>query len=203
MGSVIKIAMLDWEIRVAGNLLGPEQHGFITSVGFELYCRLLEEAIRELKGEVTQKPPEPVFDLQVDAYIPDDYVPDTKQKVELYQRIIELDTLETCDDLEEEILDRFGDLPTPVQNLMEIARIKVLARFVGISTINVEKTAFVLRLLEGLRLDNALYTRISRKHRGRISYRHGRIPQLRVEKSSDDQTALAFLAEVLMDLHNE
>ena len=203
LGSGIKIAMRDLEIRGAGNLLGPEQHGFITSVGFELYCRLLEESIRELKGETIQKPPEPVFDLQVDAYISDDYVPDTKQKVELYQRIIELDTLEACDDLEEEILDRFGDLPNPVQNLIQIARIKVLARFVGISTISAEKNVFVLKLLEGLRLDNTLYAKIARKYRGKVSYRHGRIPQLRVEKDQEDRSALAFLAEVLMDIHNE
>ena len=79
-----------------------------------MYCRLLEESIRELKGEVEQSPPEPVFDLEVDAYIPDEYVPDPNQKVELYRRIIELSALEECDDLEEEIQDRFGDLPTPV-----------------------------------------------------------------------------------------
>ena len=82
LGSGIKIAMRDLEIRGAGNILGPEQHGFITSVGFELYCKLLEEAIQKLKGHVEQEVPDPVLDLQVDAYIGDEYVPDPKQKVD-------------------------------------------------------------------------------------------------------------------------
>ena len=87
LGSGFRIAMRDLEIRGAGNLLGPEQHGFIASVGFELYCRLLEESIAELKGEAKKEPPEPVIDLDLDAYLPDTYVTDGGQKVELYKRI--------------------------------------------------------------------------------------------------------------------
>ena len=113
LGSGIRIAMRDLEIRGAGNLLGPEQHGFIASVGFELYCRLLEEAIQELKGQEKPALPDPSLDLKVDAYLPDEYVPDSAQKVELYQRIANLSSLEACDDLEDEIQDRFGDLPDP------------------------------------------------------------------------------------------
>lgn len=201
LGSGIKIAMRDLEIRGAGNILGPEQHGFITSVGFEMYCRLLEESIRELKGEVEQAPPEPVFDLEVDAYISDEYVPDPKQKVELYKRIIAVTSLEECDDLEEEIQDRFGDLPAAVRNLLQVARAKVLAKFVGVSSVSVQRGSFVIRLLEGLSLDNLVYTNLVRKFRGRVTYRHGRIPQLRMTKAPSDSEALAQLVQVLQFIH--
>ncbi|NLM53835.1 MAG: transcription-repair coupling factor [Firmicutes bacterium] len=202
LGSGIKIAMRDLEIRGAGNILGPEQHGFITSVGFEMYCRLLEESIRELKGEVEQSPPEPVFDLEVDAYIPDEYVPDPNQKVELYRRIIELSALEECDDLEEEIQDRFGDLPTPVRNLLQVARAKILARFVGIASVSAQRGAFILKLLEGLSLDHQVYAALVRKYRGQVMYRQARIPRLRIFKTNDDEQSLAQLVEILRDIYH-
>lgn len=201
LGSGIKIAMRDLEIRGAGNILGPEQHGFITSVGFEMYCRLLEESIKELKGEVEQTPPEPVLDLDVDAYIPDEYVSDPNQKVELYKRIIEAVSLEDCDDLEEEIQDRFGDLPAPVRNLLQVARAKLLAKFIGISGINVQRGAFMVKLLEGLSLDNQIYMGLMRKYRGQVTYRHARIPRLRIAKAKDDEQSMAQLVEVLKDIH--
>lgn len=203
LGSGIRIAMRDLEIRGAGNLLGPEQHGFITSVGFELYTKLLEESIQELKGKAVLTPPEPVLELQVDAYIPDDYVADPAQKVELYQKIIGLNSLEECDQLEEEIQDRFGKLPLPVRNLLQVARIKVLARFLGVATIIVNKNRFVLRLLEGLSLNHALTNGLVQRLRGKITYRPSRVAQLSVDKDPQDEVALAFLAEVLGALHHE
>src|SRR5690606_15541859 len=107
LNSSFKIAMLDLEIPVAGNLLGPEQHGFIASVGFELYCRLLEESIRELKGEVMARPSDPVIDLNVDAYLSEDYINDSQQKVEIYKTVAGTATLEDVQDLLEEMKDRF------------------------------------------------------------------------------------------------
>lgn len=203
LGSGIRIAMRDLEIRGAGNLLGPEQHGFIASVGFELYCKLLEESIKELRGEAVVAPPEPVLDLQADAYISDEFVEDPGQKVELYQKIIALDSLEACDDLEEEIQDRFGDLPQAVRNLLQIARIKVLARFLGISHITARKNKFEIKFLEGLAIEAEKYAALYQRYRGKISYRHGRIGQLVVEKDPVDEQALMFLTEVLASIHNE
>ncbi|NLJ80744.1 MAG: transcription-repair coupling factor [Firmicutes bacterium] len=203
LGSGIRIAMRDLEIRGAGNLLGPEQHGFIASVGFELYCKLLEESIQELKGETKLKTPEPVLELEVDAYIPAGYVADPPQKVELYRKIISLDSLDACDQLEAEIQDRFGRLPLPVRNLLQVARIKVLARFLGIATIIVKKNKFVLKFLEGLSLNPEVYKPLVQRQRGKISYRRGRTAQLLVEKDAQDQAALAFLAEVMLVLRHE
>ena len=196
LGSGIRIAMRDLEIRGAGNLLGPEQHGFIAAVGFELYCKLLEDAISQLKGEEKAVPPNPVLDLQIDAYIDDTYVSDPAEGRSL-PKIIALDSLEACDDLEEEFQDRFGDLPDAARNLLQIARIKVLARFLGLGSIVVRGSRFQLKFLEGLAIDAHKYAALHGKYRGKISYRHGRVGQLLVEKDKDDQQALAFLAEVL------
>ena len=203
LGSGIRIAMRDLEIRGAGNLLGPEQHGFIASVGFELYCRLLEEAIQELKGQEKPALPDPSLDLKVDAYLPDEYVPDSAQKVELYQRIANLSSLEACDDLEDEIQDRFGDLPDPARNLVQSMRVKILARQIGVESITVRKSKYELRFLEGYGVDVHKYAALHQKYQGKISYRHGRGGQLLVEKLKADHQALTLLAEVVAEMANE
>lgn len=127
LGSGFKIAMRDLAIRGAGNLLGPEQHGFIASVGFDLYSQMLTEEIEELKeGGQVQKQPEvpPSIDIKLDAYIPDDYIYDSMQKIEMYKKMAAIRTIEEAHDLEEELVDRFGDLPPQVRHLMSIARLK-------------------------------------------------------------------------------
>jgi transcription-repair coupling factor (superfamily II helicase) len=128
LGSGFKIAMRDLSIRGAGNLLGAEQHGFINSVGFDLYTQMLKEAIDELKGEAKQEIVSPVeINLQLDAYIPSLYITDSRQKIEMYKKFVAADTLEDVDDLAEEMLDRFGDIPKPVENLLLISRLRVYA----------------------------------------------------------------------------
>jgi len=201
LGSGIKIAMRDLEIRGAGNILGPEQHGFITSVGFELYCKLLEEAIEKLKGKVKQQVPDPVLDLQVDAYIGDRYVPDPKQKVELYKKLAAVNTLEDADELALEIEDRFGELPDPVRNLVLTTRIKVLARQAGVASIFLEKGMFVIRSLPGIIRDREQYAALVRQFRGQVGYMPGRSPQVKVKvKGLSDYEALLLLQKVLQGL---
>lgn len=167
LGSGFKIAMRDLEIRGAGNLLGPEQHGFIASVGFELYCRLLDESIRELKGEVMARPPDPVIDLNVDAYISEEYVVDSQQKVEIYKKVASTATLEEVHDLEDEIRDRFGDPPQSVLNLLSVARIKILARQVGVAQISMERDTVSIKLLSGLSWPRDAVS-LPRQYRGRV-----------------------------------
>ncbi|MBH8598768.1 MULTISPECIES: transcription-repair coupling factor [unclassified Thermoactinomyces] len=136
LGSGFKIAMRDLSIRGAGNILGAEQHGHIATVGFELYSQMLKEAINELQGKnVQEQPGEPVIDLSVDAYLPSGYIRDEKQKIELYKKIRGVTELDEVSDLEEEIEDRFGDLPEPVQMLLKIAKIKAFAMSCGIEAI--------------------------------------------------------------------
>lgn len=127
LGSGFKIAMRDLEIRGAGNLLGPEQHGQVAAVGFDMYCRLLEEAVRELKGEKRESSFQVEIDLQVSSFIPDYYITESSTKLEFYQRIRKINTLRAAQELEEEMEDRFGDPPLETRNLLFMARLKVLA----------------------------------------------------------------------------
>lgn len=168
LGSGFKIAMRDLEIRGTGNLLGPEQHGFIASIGFELYCKLLEEAVRAVKGEVVEQPPEPVIDLNVDAYVPDAYIEDVQRKVEIYKKVAAVRSAEDGMQLQEELEDRFGPLPAPVRNLLAIARIKVLAGPAGVEAISGNGEEIGLKLFAGFRLPQETALRLTRRFRGRV-----------------------------------
>lgn len=132
LGAGFKIAMRDLEIRGAGNLLGSQQHGHIAGVGFEMYCRLLEEAVRELKeGPLSEPAPEPVLELAIDAYIPGEYVEDAMHKIELYSQVAAIRSEEQASEFLDEIIDRFGEPPEPLKNLLLVARIKNMARRMG------------------------------------------------------------------------
>ena len=136
LGAGFKIAMRDLEIRGAGNLLGSQQHGHIASVGFEMYCQLLEEAVNRLRHKTPPpKPDDPTINLQVEAYITDDYISDAMHKIEIYQRVAAVENDTELAELFDELLDRFGDLPTPVRNLLVIARLKYMSRAIGIQSV--------------------------------------------------------------------
>ena len=137
LGAGFKIAMRDLEIRGAGDLLGAQQHGHIASVGFEMYCKLLEEAVERLQsGKAPEEaPPEPVIDLQTEAYIDGGFITDAMHKIEIYQRIAAIRSNEELRSLLDELIDRFGDPTKPVMHLLEVARIKNYARELGIRAI--------------------------------------------------------------------
>ncbi|MDE0468020.1 MAG: transcription-repair coupling factor [Candidatus Poribacteria bacterium] len=135
LGSGFKIALRDLEIRGTGNILGAEQHGHIITVGYELYCRLLEEAVMALKGEEVEETVETRISLPVEAYLPDDYVPDSRQKVSIYKKIAGLKDPEALNELREELRDRYGTIPEPAEMLLEVANIKQLSQRLGITTI--------------------------------------------------------------------
>ena len=134
-GSGFKIALKDLEIRGAGNILGTEQHGHMMAVGYDLYTKLLAAAVKELKGEKEQEELRPVLELDISAYISDEYISNASLKMEIYRRIASVDTVEEADDLEEEVEDRFGDIPEPTRSLIMISRIRVLAAKLGIGSI--------------------------------------------------------------------
>ena len=125
LGSGFKIAMRDLEIRGAGNLLGAKQHGHMQAVGYDLYCKMLNEAVKNLKGISTKEDFNTTVDLDVDAFIPPTYIVNEVQKLDIYKRIAGIENQAECDDMREELLDRFGETPTAVQNLLRIAMIRV------------------------------------------------------------------------------
>jgi transcription-repair coupling factor (superfamily II helicase) len=128
LGVGFKVALKDMEIRGAGNLLGPEQHGHIMGLGFDLYVKLLEEAVAALRGEVEALAPEPRLLTDWSAFLPDDYVPDAHEKLSLYRRLAEARSPAAIDDFTLELRDRFGALPAPAVSLVELRRLRVLGR---------------------------------------------------------------------------
>ncbi|EPD49381.1 transcription-repair coupling factor [Paenisporosarcina sp. HGH0030] len=147
LGSGFKIAMRDLSIRGAGNLLGSQQHGFIDSVGFDLYAQMLQEAIEEKQTGVKQ---EEVLDVEIslpfDAYLPDAYIPDGFQKIQMYKRIKAVDSEKDYEDLVDELIDRFGNMPIEAERLMRIARIKVWAKISGVESIKEQQKQLVIKL---------------------------------------------------------
>jgi transcription-repair coupling factor (superfamily II helicase) len=137
LGAGYRIALRDLELRGAGNLLGPEQAGFIAAVGFETYLRLLEETVRSIRGEEETRLPEPELAFDADAYFPDRYVPDGQQKLGLYRRLARLKTPEAIVDFARELADRYGPLPTPARHLLDAARLKALGARAGVARIRV------------------------------------------------------------------
>ena len=135
LGSGFKIALRDLEIRGAGTLLGAEQHGHIVTIGYELYCKLLEEAVQKLKGQEVETQVETRIRLPVEAYLPDDYVPDSRQKVALYKKIAALKSDEALQELRAELIDRYGAIPKPAAMLLAVASLKPLCQRLGITAI--------------------------------------------------------------------
>lgn len=144
-GSGFKIAMRDLEIRGAGNLLGPEQHGHMESVGYDMYCKLLDEAVRELSGEpVGEKDTEVSIDINISAYIDDSYIHSESHKIEMYKKIASIQDENDVLDVEDELTDRYGDIPPAVRNLVKIAHIKALAKDCGFSSLQEKNGAIIM-----------------------------------------------------------
>ncbi|QED45887.1 transcription-repair coupling factor [Cytobacillus dafuensis] len=149
LGSGFKIAMRDLSIRGAGNLLGAEQHGFIDSVGFDLYSQMLKEAIEDRKGNMeTREKQRLEIDLELDAYIPDSYISDGHQKIEMYKRFRGASSLEDIEELNEEMIDRFGEYPVEVSYLFQVAEMKVHGELSGIEIIKQTKNEVLIMLSE-------------------------------------------------------
>ncbi|MEG1193108.1 MAG: transcription-repair coupling factor [Clostridia bacterium] len=144
-GSGFRVAMRDLEIRGAGNLLGSEQSGHMASVGYDLYVKMIEDAVRTLRGDVRQGDIETKVDLRVDAYLPAEYVASDVTRVEMYKKIASIRTREEREDLIEELIDRFGDPTRPVMNLIEIAHLKALCQQVGIDLVTGHAGELTLR----------------------------------------------------------
>ncbi|WP_239256419.1 transcription-repair coupling factor [Listeria ilorinensis] len=149
LGSGFKIAMRDLSIRGAGNILGAQQHGFIDSVGFDLYSQMLKEAIEERRPHKEEDPVAPVeIDIQVDAYIPEYYISDGRQKIEMYKRFRNVMEAEEVEELQRDMIDRFGEYPEEVEYLFNVTELKVGAIKVGIELIKQEKNKLIILFSE-------------------------------------------------------
>ncbi len=155
LGSGVKIAMRDLEIRGAGTLLGAQQSGRMEAVGYDLYCKMLHEAVDEAKGVVQPEQFDTSIDIQVDAYIPIEYISNEVQKLDMYKRIADLTDEEEAEDLLEEMVDRFGEPPKSVQNLLQIARLKIMAHRAYVQDITQKEDRLTLRLYEHAALNVA------------------------------------------------
>lgn len=178
-GSGFKIAMRDMEIRGAGNLLGPEQHGHMESVGYDMYCRLLDEAVKELKGEpATDEGDDISIDINVSAYIDGEYISAESQKIEMYKKIASIGSEQDVLDIEDELTDRYGDLPEPVRNLLSIAHIKVLARQIGFSSITEKNESIIFQLGAGKHINIGAIGALTAKYRRQLLFNAGSSPYL-------------------------
>jgi transcription-repair coupling factor (superfamily II helicase) len=173
LGSGFKIAMRDLSIRGAGNLLGAEQHGFINSVGFDMYNDMLAQAVKEIRGDKEQEMPEPSIDLALEAYLPDAFIPNPAQKISMYKKFKFVRSVEAANDLEEELEDRFGDLPESVRNLLDITRMKSYAFKYGIESITTQNSETVIRLRPEAanRIDHARLFALTKQHAGQYMKR--------------------------------
>lgn len=180
LGSGFKIAMRDLAIRGAGNLLGAEQHGFINSVGFDLYSDMLAQAVKEVRGDQELQVPEASIELPVEAYIPDTYVPDTAQKIAMYKKFKYVRSQDGASDLEEELEDRYGDLPEAVRNLLDITRIKTYAGQYGVDGISTQGNELVIKFRPEaiLRIDAAKLFMTTKQHQGQFMKRPNNILQV-------------------------
>ncbi|WP_226671275.1 transcription-repair coupling factor [Metabacillus litoralis] len=178
LGSGFKIAMRDLSIRGAGNLLGSQQHGFIDSVGFDLYSQMLKEAIEERQTEAPkEKPIDVEIDLPLDAYLPQDYIVDGRQKIDMYKRFRSISSILELEELQEEMIDRFGEYPVEVGYLFSIARLKVFAMQERVESIKQEKE--VISIL----IEEAASNRIDGQKLFDLSNKYNRIVGLGMEGS--------------------
>jgi transcription-repair coupling factor (superfamily II helicase) len=181
-GSGFKIAMRDLEIRGAGNLLGAEQHGHMAAVGYALYCRLIDEAVRRAKGEDVVEETEVRVDVKVDAHIPDDYIPDMMGRLEAYRRIAEIDGEESRRDVLDELIDRYGEPPLSVLNLMDVAELKAAAAKVQAEAVQVKGAELHLKLSPGASLDPGKLFAYVNGHRNEMSLSAAKQPMLVVKR---------------------
>ena len=201
LGSGFNIAMRDMEIRGAGNLIGAQQHGFITAVGFDLYCRLLDEAVRELKGEEVEPAVEPEIKISVTAYIPDDYIPDTDLKMEFYQRLADARRVVDLLGIVEELEDRFGKLPWQARALMNLMEIKVMARQLRLATVQLEKSRFRMIFPEDVQITPADIQRLVESSSSQLEFEvAGRLSIETFLRATDEQERLEKARQLMEEL---
>ena len=200
LGSGFKIAMRDLELRGAGNLLGAQQHGHMNAVGYDLYCKMLNEAVKEAKGIHTMEDFETSVDLNVDAYIPDSYISNEFQKLDIYKRIAGIETQQDYDDMLEELLDRFGEPGKAVLNLLAIAKLKAIAHQGYVTEIKQIGKTVRVTLYEKARLNTEGFPALIQKYRRGLQFKNEQEPKFILEPQGNLILALTEFAEELKSM---
>lgn len=203
LGSGFKIAMRDLELRGAGNLLGAEQHGHMNAVGYDLYCKMLSEAVKEAKGIHTMEDFETTIDLNMDAFIPDSYISNEFQKLDTYKRIAGIESQQDYDDMLEELLDRFGEMPRAVLNLLAIAKLKALCHQAYVTEIKQLGKVVRITLYEKARLNPSGIPELMKKYRRGLTFKAEQEPKFILTPQGKLIEALSAFAEELLLLVEE
>ena len=204
LGSGFKIAMRDLEIRGAGNLLGAEQHGHMEAVGYDLYCKMLNEAVKEQKGEWQEKEEfETTIDLDVNAFIPERYIKNEMQKLDIYKRIAGIESEEERDDMLEELMDRFGEPPRSVQNLLSIANLKAIAHRCYFTEVAQKGDFIRFTMFEHAIADPVKIEELVKRGKGRLKFIIDTNPYFLYSKprknGNDNQDVLYVVGELLKE----
>lgn len=178
LGSGFKIAMKDLEIRGAGNMMGSAQHGHMAAIGYDLYCRMLEDMVKLIKGEIEKEPIETTVELKVDAYIPGTYISDEMQKIEVYKKIASINSEEDMLEVQEELIDRFSDIPESVINLIYIAYIRSIGKILGIEEIKERKEELLLKFESEDYITDSLIKAIVENYKKSVSFKKDKKPLL-------------------------
>ena len=205
LGSGIKIAMRDLEIRGAGNVLGAEQHGHMEAVGYDLYCKMLNQAVLALKGETLEEDSyDTVVECDIDAYIPGRYIKNEYQKLDIYKRISAIETEEEYMDMQDELMDRFGDIPRSVENLLKIASIRALAHQAYVTEVVINRQEVRLTMYQKAKLQVEKIPDMVRSYKGDLKLVPGDVPSFhyidRRNKNQDSLEMMGKAEEILKDM---
>ncbi|NLM14234.1 MAG: transcription-repair coupling factor [Clostridiaceae bacterium] len=193
LGSGFKIALRDLEVRGAGNLLGAEQHGNLEAIGYDLYTRMLEETIQELQGKEPIVKTSATIEISIDAYLPKIYIPDEGQRMDMYRRIAAITNRADYQDVLDECLDRFGEIPAAAMALVDISYAKASAERLGFQTVRQQQTNLVLTYAENARPDMGILSGLlnSPEFKGRLLFNAGTKPYLVFRHAAQDKSVVA------------
>jgi transcription-repair coupling factor (superfamily II helicase) len=199
LGSGFRLAMRDMEIRGVGNFLGPEQSGHVNAIGYDLYCQMLREAVAESRGEEMPEERVPVkMDVEIDAYLPEEYIDDPDQRILFYKRLADLSALDVLRRLGEELADRYGKLPGPARNLLRLKELRLLAESSGVDQLRVRATDAMLRFTPGREPRPEVVREMVRTAGGSISFQADGPEGLRVRVQAPSREELLDGVEALL-----
>lgn len=196
--------MRDLELRGAGNILGKSQHGHMEAVGYDLYCKMLNMAVKKEKGEEVSVGFETNVEINVDAYIPDRYIPNEFQKLDIYKRIAELENEDECEDMRDELTDRFGDIPKAVENLLRITMVKVHAHELYMTSVEAKKEYVRFSMYEKAEIQTQKIPEVIEMHQKELTFRAESKPyfiyKLKKNKQGETENAFEAIEKLLQDM---